>query len=66
MDWRGMNAPSVRRVHRPSRERCCMGGMECARQPVWEMKELTLEMDVDTSSAVLLMEHTVEASAWTS
>ena len=40
--------------------------MEYARQPAWEMKELTLEMDVDVPSAVLLMEHTVEASAWTS
>ena len=29
--------------------------MECARQPAWEMKELTLEMDVDMPSAVLLM-----------
>ena len=40
--------------------------MECAGQPAWEMKEPTLEMDVDMPSAVLLMEHAVEASAWTS
>ena len=32
-----------------------MSGAECAGQPAWEMKELTLEMDVDTLSAVLLM-----------
>ena len=43
-----------------------MSGAECAGQPAWEMKELTLEMDVDTPSAVLLMEHIVEVSAWTS
>ena len=42
-----------------------MSSAECAGQPAWEMKELTLEMDVDTSSVVLLMEHAVEASAWT-
>ena len=40
--------------------------MECARQPAWEMKELPLEMDLDPPSAVLLMEHAVEVSAWTS
>ena len=31
-----------------------------------EMKELTLEMKVDMLSAVLLMGHAVEVSAWTS
>ena len=41
-------------------------GAEFARQPASKMKELTLQMDVDTPSAVLLMEHAVEASAWTS
>ena len=40
--------------------------MEFARQPASKMKELTLEMDVDMLSAVLLMEHAVEVSAWTS
>ena len=39
--------------------------MECARQPAWKMKELTLQMDVNALGAVLLMEHAVEASAWT-
>ena len=29
------------------------------------MKGLTLQMEVDMLSAVLLMEHAVEASAWT-
>ena len=43
-----------------------MSGADCAGQPAWEMKELTLEMDVDTPSAVLLMEYTVKASSWTS
>ena len=42
-----------------------MSSVECARQSAWEMKELTLEMDVDMLSAVLLMEHAVEVSAWT-
>ena len=40
-----------------------MSGTEFARQPASKMKELTLKMDVDTPSAALLMECTVEASA---
>ena len=40
-----------------------MSSMEVARQPASRTKELTLKMDVDTLSAVLLMESTVEASA---
>ena len=43
-----------------------MSGTECAGQPAWEMKELALQMEVDMPSAVLLIEHAVEASAWTS
>ena len=41
-----------------------MSSIECAGN-VPEMKELTLEIDVDTPRAVLLMEHAVEVSAWT-
>ena len=36
---------------------------EFAGKPASKMKELTLKMDVDTQSAVLLMECTVEVSA---
>ena len=39
--------------------------MECARRPAWKMRELTLQMEVDVPGAVWLMEHMVEASAWT-
>ena len=40
-----------------------MSSAEFAGQPASKMKELTLKMDVDTPSAVLLMEHAVEVSA---
>ena len=43
-----------------------MSDVEFARQPASKMKEPTLEMDVDTPSAVLLREHAIEAGAWTS
>ena len=43
-----------------------MSGAEFAGQPASKTKELTLEMDVDTPSAVLLMEPAVGVSAWTS
>ena len=40
-----------------------MSGTEFAGQLTSKTKELTLKMDVDTLSAILLMEHAVEASA---
>ena len=43
-----------------------MSDAECTRQPASKMKELTLKMDVNMPSAVLLMECAVEVSACTS
>ena len=43
-----------------------MSGVEFAGHPASKTKEPTLEMDVDTLSAVLLREHAIEAGAWTS
>ena len=40
-----------------------MSGVEFAGQPASKMEELTLKMDVDTLSVVLLVEHAVEVSA---
>ena len=40
-----------------------MSGAEFAGQPALMTKELTLKMNVDTLSAVLLMERAVEVSA---
>ena len=40
-----------------------VSSMEFAGQPALKTKELTLKMDVDTLSAVLLIKHTVEVSA---
>ena len=43
-----------------------MSGTESAGQHTLKTKEPTLRMNVDTPSAVLLKEHAVEVSAWTS